>query len=237
MTAARRIAMFQSAPHPCGYWPERVARDVLLDPRDPALPALYAAALAQGFRRSGGHVYRPTCEHCHACIPVRLAVREFVPNRSQRRCARRNADLSIAVRPVRRSEEHFALYRRYLDTRHHDGGMDGGAPADFDAFVSCAWSPTRFIEFRHDNRLVAVAVTDVLPDALSAVYTFYDPDHAARSLGTFAVLSQIAHARAHGASHLYLGFWLAQHPKMHYKAAFRPLQALVGGAWTVLTPV
>jgi arginyl-tRNA--protein-N-Asp/Glu arginylyltransferase len=133
--------------------------------------------------------------------------------------------------PAARTAENFALYRRYLDARHAGGGMDDPAPANFDAFLSCAWSPTDFMEFRLDGELVALAVTDVVPDALSAVYTFYAPEHAARSLGTFAILGQLRRARDEGRTHLYLGFWLDGHPKMAYKRGFRPLEYLDGAQW------
>ena len=225
------IRVYQTVEHPCGYWPERLARDLVLDPTDAMLPALYGPALAMGFRRSGGHVYRPNCARCQACTPVRIRVDAFRPNRAQARCLRRNADLELRVVPARRSDERFDLYRRYVGTRHAGGGMDDPSPADFDAFLACDWSPTAFLEARLDGRLLSVAVTDVLPDALSAVYTFYDPDEAARGLGSFAILSQIEQARRDGREFLYLGFWLGGHPKMEYKRAFRPLERLVGREW------
>lgn len=231
MRHQRGIRVFQTAEHACGYWPERNARDVVLDPSDATLPDIYPQSLAMGFRRSGGHVYRPQCAACQACIAVRLRVREFVPDRGQRRCSKRNADLHIEMRPAQRSDEIFDLYRRYVDSRHAGGGMDGLATEDFDRFVSCDWSPTRFLEFRRDGALLAVAVTDVLPSSLSSVYTFFEPGEAARSLGTFAILSQIQWARREGREHLYLGFWLKDHPKMNYKENFQPQERLIGREW------
>ena len=165
---------------------------------------------------------------------MRIPVEQFVPSRAQRRCAARNADLVVTSVPARRTVENFALYRRYLDARHPGGGMDDPAPENFDAFLSCAWSPTRFLEFRLDGTLVAVAVTDVVPDALSAVYTFYDPAYAARSPGTFAILSQVRRAQAEGRRYVYLGFWLEGHPKMEYKRGFRPLEYLDGAQWRAM---
>lgn len=231
MGPQRGIRVFQTAEHACGYWPERNARDVVLDPADPGLADVYPQSLAIGFRRSGGHVYRPQCAACRACIAVRLPVNDFAPDRGQRRCAQRNLDLRLEVRPARRTDEVFDLYRRYVDSRHAGGGMDGPAVEDFDRFVACDWSPTRFLEFRLEGRLLAVAVTDVLPAALSSVYTFFDPDQAARSLGTFAILSQVEWARREGRDHLYLGFWLKDHPKMHYKNRFKPQEQLRGREW------
>jgi arginine-tRNA-protein transferase len=231
MTAANQIRVFQTAEHACGYWPQRRARDIVLDPDSRALPTVYPSALAQGFRRSGGHVYRPQCAACIACVPVRIAVPQFRPNRSQRRCARRNADLQTELLPPERSPELFDLYRRYLASRHPHGGMDDPRPQDFDSFLQASWSPTRFIGLRLQSRLLAVAVTDQLPNGLSAVYTFFDPEHTARSLGTLAVMRQIEWARELGLPHVYLGFWLQGHPKMDYKKQFAGLEQLRNGDW------
>jgi arginine-tRNA-protein transferase len=234
MGSRRNIRLFQTAEHPCGYYPDRLARDLVLDPVDPALPALYGNALAMGFRRSGAHVYRPYCAGCIACRPVRIPVADFVPNRTQARCLRRNADLDVALAPARRTAENFALYKRYLAARHPGGGMDHAEPSDFDAFLACHWSPTHFLEFRLAGRLVGIAATDHAEQALSAVYTYFDPSLARRSLGTFAILSLVDLARREGRAHVYLGFWLEGHPKMHYKQAFRPLEVLVGREWLPL---
>lgn len=235
MTAASSIRIFQTAEHPCGYWPDRRARDIVLDPDSRALPAVYPAALAQGFRRSGGHVYRPQCETCMACVPVRIDVEAFVPNRSQNRCLRRNADLQARELPARREPQVFELYQRYLSSRHRKGGMDQPRPEDFDNFLSAPWSPTRFLSFYDSTgALKGVAVSDLLPNGLSAVYTFFDPDEAARGLGTFAILRQIEWARRLGLPHVYLGFWLQGHPKMDYKRRFSGIEQLRHGDWEPL---
>ena len=233
-TNQHAIRLFQTLEHACGYWPDRLSRDLIVDPTDPQLPNVFPQALAMGFRRSGGHVYRPYCAGCRACISVRIPVDRFVPARAQKRCLARNADVEVASVPAARTPENFALYRRYLDTRHRGGGMDDPAPENFDAFLACAWSPTRFLEFRLGGELVALAVTDVVPDALSAVYTFYAPEHAARSLGTFAILTQVRRAQAEGRRFVYLGFWLDGHPKMEYKRGFRPLEYLDGAQWRAM---
>jgi arginyl-tRNA--protein-N-Asp/Glu arginylyltransferase len=225
------IRVFQTVEHACGYWPERSARDLVLDPADPALAGLYGSALAMGFRRSGAHVYRPNCADCRACTPVRIPVRDFRPSRSQRRTLARNADLRASVRPAACDEASFALYRRYVGARHAGGGMDDPTPAEFENFLSCSWSPTCFLELHEGEELVAVAVTDVLGDSLSAVYTFFDPSRPGRSLGTQAILAQVEYARRLGLRHVYLGFWLEGHPKMDYKRRFRPLEFLDGEQW------
>ncbi|MBW8849513.1 MAG: arginyltransferase [Xanthomonadales bacterium] len=234
------LRLFHTPEHPCGYWPERQARDLVLDPGDPRLGRFYPMALGWGFRRSGNLVYRPHCRACRACVAVRIPVEAFRPDRSQRRCLARNADLRTRVCPAERGEEHFALYRRYLAARHPGGGMDEHGAAEFDQFLIGAWNAGRFLEIRAPQaqgpgRLLAVAVTDVVPEALSAVYTFYDPDEAARGLGTFAILQQLAWAQRDGRRHLYLGYWIDGHRKMDYKRRWRPLEAWDGHGWSTLT--
>ena len=230
---AEDLRLFHTAEHACGYWPERTARDLVLDPRDPRLPRLYPLALGRGFRRSGDIVYRPHCQGCRACIAVRIPLADFVPDRSQRRCLARNVAIETRVLPAERNDEHFALYQRYLATRHPHGGMDGHGVAEFEQFLIGAWSESRFLELRErdSHRLLAVAVTDLVGDALSAVYTFYDPDEVARGLGTLAILRQIEWAQYEARSHLYLGYWIAGHDKMDYKRRFAPLEGFDGGAW------
>ncbi|TWH06002.1 MULTISPECIES: arginyltransferase [Pseudoxanthomonas] len=233
------LRLYQTGSHPCGYWPEREARDLVLDPRDPRLGLVYPQALEWGFRRSGDIVYRPSCAACRACVAVRIPVQRFQPDRSQRRCLRRNADISARIVPARRTDEHFDLYHRYLLARHRDGGMDDHGTAEFDQFLVGAWSDTRFLELREPpapgssgpGRLLAVAVTDRAPHGLSAVYTFYEPEEAARGLGTLAILRQLEWARREGLAHLYLGYWIDGHAKMDYKRRFRPLEAFDGRGW------
>jgi leucyl-tRNA---protein transferase len=229
------IRVFQTLEHPCGYFAERPARNLVIDPLARGLPQVYGTALERGFRRSGGHVYRPHCNGCRACVACRIPAATFAPDRSQRRTLKRNADVTLSLAAAQRSDENFALYRRYLDARHRDGGMDDPGEEDFDRFLACGWSPTRFLEFRLGGELVAVAVTDVLPQGLSAVYTFYAPEFAERSLGTYAILRQILLAQAQGLPHVYLGYWIAGHAKMHYKARFRPLELLQDGQWRLAT--
>lgn len=233
MREADELRVFHTGEHVCGYFPDRIARDLVLDPRDPRLAQHYPIALGWGFRRSGDLVYRPHCRGCRACLAVRIPVADFVPDRSQRRCLARNADLDVRVVPATRGDEHLALYQRYLRARHAGGGMDDHGSAEFEQFLVGSWSQGRFLELReHDgHRLLGVAVTDLVDDAMSAVYTFYDPDAAARGLGTFAILQQIEWARRDRRRHLYLGYWIAGHGKMDYKRRFRPLEGFDGRQW------
>ncbi|AEQ97571.1 putative arginyl-tRNA--protein transferase [Xanthomonas oryzae pv. oryzicola BLS256] len=231
------LRLFQTGEHACGYWSERRARDLVLDPHDPRLGAIYPQALAWGFRRSGDLVYRPHCERCRACVPVRIAVDAFHPDRSQRRCLTRNQDLVVRVVAAERTDEQLALYRQYLTYRHPGGGMDEHGATEFDQFLIGGWSHGRFLEIREPaiahlpGRLLAVAVTDVTEHALSAVYTFYAPEAAARSLGTFAILQQIQWAQRERRAHVYLGYWIEGHAKMNYKRRFSALEAYDGRHW------
>jgi arginine-tRNA-protein transferase len=225
------IRLLKTLPHPCGYHADRVAQNLVIDPLAADLPEVYEIALTRGYRRAGGHIYRPACGRCSACVPARVPVAEFTPNRSQRRCLRRNADLSFSDAPARFSDEVFDLYRRYLGARHPGGGMDDAEREDFGRFLTSPWSPTRFFEHRLDGRLLAVAVTDVTRHGLSSVYTFFDPDEAARGLGTFCILHQVAECRRRDLPHLYLGYWIDGHPKMGYKQNFQPLELLRGPRW------
>lgn len=225
------LRLFHTGEHPCGYWPERTARDLVLDPRDPRLANFYPTALEWGFRRSGDLVYRPHCQACHACVPVRVPVDDFKPDRSQRRCARRNAQVEARVVVAERSEEHLALYRRYLGARHAHGGMDQHGAAEFEQFLVGSWSQGKFLELREHGRLLAVAVTDLVPQALSAVYTFFEPGLEARSLGTLAILRQLEWAQRESRRHLYLGYWIEGHRKMDYKRRFQPLESFDGRRW------
>ncbi len=231
------LRLYQTGSHPCGYWPEREARDLVLDPRDPRLARVYPHALEWGFRRSGDIVYRPHCLGCRACVAVRIPVEAFAPGRSQRRCLAANAGVSARVAPADRTAENFALYRRYLQARHRDGGMDDHGTVEFDQFLVGAWSDTRFLELREPAagdgpwRLLGVAVTDRVPDGLSAVYTFFEPDLARRGLGTLAILRQLEWARREGLRYLYLGYWIQGHARMDYKRRFQPLEAFDGRGW------
>lgn len=227
-----RVRLFQTLPHACGYFHARTAQNLVLDPAAPDLPQLYALSLARGFRRAGGHVYHPHCPSCHACEPCRIDVMTFAPNRSQRRCLAANRDIELTECVPGLTAERQALYARYLHARHPGGGMDEASDEDFSHFLAAPWSPTVFLEFRAAGKLVGVAVTDVCDTGLSAVYTFFEPDLPKRGLGTYAILRQIELARERTLPHLYLGYWIANHPKMGYKVRFDSLQVLGPEGWT-----
>ncbi|MGN6282610.1 arginyltransferase [Frateuria sp.] len=231
---SERVRLFQTLPHACGYYAERTAQNLVIDPAAPRLDQLYGPALERGFRRAGGHLYYPNCPQCRACTPCRIDVEHFVPDRGQRRCLKRNADLTVIECMAGYNAERHALYERYLRTRHAGGGMDEADASDFRRFLTAPWSPTLFLELRRGERLLAVAVTDVCINGLSAVYTFFDPDESARSLGTYAILQQVQLARRRGLPWLYLGFWIEGHEKMDYKRRFHPLQVRTREGWVPL---
>ncbi len=230
------VRLFQTLDHPCGYFDDRSARNLVIDPLDPRLPSAYETSLAWGFRRAGGHVYRPNCRNCQACVPCRMPVASHQPDRNQRRCLRRNTDLTVNWIEADADAETIDLYERYLAWRHPGGGMDDPAPDDFKRFLIAPWRGTRFMNVRLNGDLIAVAVTDEGRTSLSAVYTFYCPTHANRSLGVFCILKQIERARSLDLRNLYLGYWIPGHPKMHYKSRFRPIEVLREGRWQLLMP-
>jgi arginine-tRNA-protein transferase len=226
------IPLFLGGEHQCSYLPEEVARSAYVHPEMPMTPEIYSALIVQGFRRSGGLVYRPHCASCAACLPVRADVGNFAPTRSQMRILKRNQDLSVVMGPAKFSDEAYALFRRYLSARHADGGMAAMSRDEFAEFLVAPWGVSRFVEFRDGaGLLLSVAVVDELRDGLSAVYTFYSPDEPKRGLGTLAVLWQLAEARRRGLSWVYLGFWIKTCSKMSYKNQFRPFQTFLNGLW------
>ena len=222
--------------HDCSYLPNRLSMTIVIDPSLRITSDSYSKLAAQGFRRSGKFIYRPCCRTCKACIPVRIPVHRFELTRQFRRIRRINEDLTVTVLPVEYREDHFDLYKRYLSAQHAGGGMDDPAPEDYHGFLCSVSMNSIFMEFRQAKKLVAVAVTDQMPDALSAVYTFYEPAERRRSPGTHAILHQIEYARNSGLDWLYLGYWIAESRKMNYKSRFRPLQYLINGKWQENAP-
>ncbi len=213
-----------SPPHSCGYLPVSDAATLFVETTWPMNPLLYEWLLQRGFRRSGSHVYRPYCSACNECLPIRLSVRQFHPQRSLKRVIEKNKDLSVSLHPAGYTDERFKLYQRYLQNRHADGTMANPKPEDFSDFLLSHWGMTLFVEFRRDHRLLAVAVVDLLPHSLSAVYTFFDPDEHARSPGTLAILWQVQYAIEQQLEWLYLGYWIRNCRKMSYKSRFQPLE-------------
>ena len=225
------LRFFQTPEHECNYLPDREASTVFVDPSAELNSLIYAQLALIGFRRSGRYLYRPRCKSCNACIPIRISAHDFIANRSQRRVQKANRDLKITLCDNEFQKEHYELYERYLTSRHKDGGMDDTTPEKYRGFLTCDWMDTRFVEFRLDNRLVCVAVTDFLHDGLSALYTFFDPQLQNRGLGTFAILWQIEAAKRFNKQWVYLGYWINESDKMAYKTRFKPYELFINGYW------
>lgn len=228
------INLYATIPHPCNYLADRDAVTAVVDPEATHSMGLYSWLMDRGFRRSGAQIYKPFCGDCNACISTRIPTQSFAPNRSQRRCWKNNQDLDIRIKPARFTEEYFNLYQRYLAVRHPGGGMDTPSPSSFDDFLFAPWSETLFVEFRLDEELLGVSVVDVTPQGYSAVYTFFEPGESKRSLGTFGVLWQIEAAKARNLPYVYLGFWIENSKKMHYKIHYQPLEAYIEKQWQTL---
>jgi len=229
------INLYQGMSHPCSYLTDQVACMHVVDPNFNITPGHYGRLLESGFRRSGDMVYRPGCQACDACIPARIRVDSFHPNRSQRRTRKKNLDIVIRSRNAELDERHLDLYRAYLASRHADGEMSADTLADMQRFLISDWCETILIEGWLGERLVLSAVTDVVDNALSALYTYYDPALQERSLGTLGILEQIEACRSLGFRYLYLGYWIESCRKMRYKSSFQGLETRdPEGHWSLL---
>lgn len=229
------INFYLTPPHACAYLAGRSANTLFADPALAVTTQLYDTLIDHGFRRSGAHLYRPHCANCDACIPVRVPVSEFQPRRRHKRVWQRNHDLDVRCAGAMYDEEHFQLYQRYLVQRHGNNRMNETTPEHYHELFAAPGIDTRLYEFRHSQRLLAVAVVDHLAQGLSSVYTFFDPAEAARSLGVYAVLWQIREAERIELPWLYLGYWIKECRKMSYKGQYRPLEIYRRNRWLRLT--
>ena len=229
--SSQNLNLYLTTEHECGYLPDRMATNLVPDPCVRMDMQLYSQLIELGYRRSGGHTYRPHCQNCRQCIPCRIPVNRFRPNRSQRRCLQTNTNVSTLRAITDFTEEHFGLYKRYINARHAYSNMANPSPEEYRNFLYSDWSDTFFLEFRENARLLAVAVCDQLESGLSAVYSYFEPDESSRSLGTYCVLKMIEHTKLMGLENLYLGYLIHGSNKMQYKQRFRPLEVFINNQW------
>ncbi|PJK28119.1 arginyltransferase [Minwuia thermotolerans] len=223
---------FATPPTPCPYLSGKMERKVvtLLSGEEP--DHLHSVLSTAGFRRSQDLAYRPACDDCNACVPVRIPAERFRPNRTQRKNWRRNSDLKARIMPAVATREHYILFRQYLSSRHAEGGMAEMRFGDYRAMIEDTPVDSCLVEFRdREQTLRAVCLTDRMQDGFSLVYSYFRPSDAARSLGTYIVQWHVQHAIAEGLDHVYLGYWIADSRKMSYKSAFRPLEQLTADGW------
>ena len=226
------VLMFRTTKsYPCSYFPEKQARSLVATPDHLVDAGIYEKLIRVGFRRSGGFTYRPDCDNCQACVPARVKVSEFLPNRSQRRTWKRHPQMTVKSRGLEFYPEHFSLYQRYQRKRHNGSGMDQDECDQYKAFLLQSNVNSELVEFHDNDQLCMISLVDKLTDGLSAVYTFYDPDSASASFGTYNVLWQIEKCRELNLSYVYLGYWIKENRKMSYKANFQPLEIFIDNCW------
>ncbi|MGC2164549.1 MAG: arginyltransferase [Gallionella sp.] len=236
------LHFYLTAPYPCSYLPDMEARSQVATPAFLISGGVYSELVVHGFRRSGTYTYRPRCDHCHACVPLRVVAKQFQTNRAQRRAWKRHANLEATLHPLRDNSEHYDLYQRYQHARHKDGGMDNEDRESYQNFLLQSHVDSLMVEFRDAadptrdsaGTLRMVSVIDLLGDGLSSVYTFYDPDLPKSSLGVYNVLWQIELCRKLDLAYVYLGYWIARSQKMAYKTQYRPAQGLIDNEWQSL---
>lgn len=229
------INLFSTPVHDCSYIKGNEAITHFVDPELQDLQSVYNLLSQQGFRRSGNHIYQPACQTCKQCIPVRVPVNDFKPSKSQKRCFKKNSDLTLNYNHNPDFKIYMPLYEKYINQRHAHGDM---FPPNLDQlcnFLSSRWCQTIALEWFLEKKLVAVAFTDILDDGYSAIYSIFDPDLASRSLGSYAILQQIDIAKQSRKQYLYLGFWIKPCRVMSYKGNFRPIECYQNHQWVRLS--
>lgn len=228
-----KLQFYVTTSYSCGYLPNKLAQSLIATPQHLVNTEIYSSLIQQGFRRSGKFAYRPHCENCQACVPVRIILQDFTPNRSQKRALKQHQNLTTTILPVAFYEEHYVLYAAYQYARHADGKLTKQVDdvEQYQSFLCQSNVDGVLVEFRENNQLRMVSVIDIVSDGISAVYTFYDTSNTKASYGTYNVLWQIDWAKSFKLPYLYLGYWIKDSPKMVYKQNYKPLEMLINGKW------
>ncbi len=233
----QKLQFYVTTSYSCGYLPKRLAQSLIATPQHLVDANVYSSLIQQGFRRSGKFAYRPHCEHCQACVPVRIVLQDFVLSRSQKRAHRQHQSLTTTVLPVAFHEEHYTLYAAYQKLRHAEDKPEHEKKAvdddveQYKSFLCETNVESVLVEFRENNQLKMVSVIDIVHDGISAVYTFYDATEHKASYGTYNVLWQINWAKQLNLPYLYLGYWIQDSQKMSYKQKFQPLEKFIDDEW------
>lgn len=218
----------------CSYLPGKLACSEVVTPDNRMDTQVYGKLVQAGFRRSGYYTYRPNCAQCRACLSVRVVINDFSPNRAQRRAWKQHQYLTVSQLPLHYNPEHYELYQRYQAQRHAGGGMDHDCFEQYHNFLLQSHVNSLLVEFRDNQRLCMVSIVDILPDGLSAVYTFFDAEIKHASFGTYNILWQIEQCQLRALPYLYLGYWIKENNKMRYKANFQPIEVLQNNQWKLL---
>ncbi len=229
----QRIQFYVTAPYPCSYLSHQLAQSLIATPQHLVDAHQYSGLIQQGFRRSGSFVYRPHCENCNACIPVRLPVHAFKPTRSQKRAFKAHNTLEVSIHDIGFEQEHFALYQLYQASRH-DADLDQETAEQYQNFLAKSNVDSVLVSFKEQDVTKMVSVIDIVEDGISAVYTFYDTKDKQSSYGTYSVMWLIAWCQRLGLPYLYLGYWIKNSRKMAYKQKFEPQEALIDGEWQII---
>ncbi|MBA4740063.1 MAG: arginyltransferase [Burkholderiales bacterium] len=229
-----QLQFYATAPYTCSYLSNRLARSQVATPSHKIDASIYSDLVQVGFRRSGAFTYRPICDSCSACVPVRIDTENYKPSRSQKRVITRHAHLTNDIVDLKNSAEHYDLYLKYQSARHSGGGMDQDSREQYRHFLLQSNVETKLVEFRDSNTVVAVSIIDILEDGLSSVYTFFDTENKSASYGTYSICWQIDLCKEMGLKYLYLGYWIKESKKMSYKTHFHPLQGLIQDRWIPL---
>tara|TARA_B100001996_G_scaffold289453_1_gene229654 strand:- start:157 stop:876 length:720 start_codon:yes stop_codon:yes gene_type:complete len=228
------IRLFRAPGHPCSYKEDHRAATIFVDPNVSLDKSINTKLSFLGFRRSGSHLYKPDCSNCNACISCRIPTNAFKFKDSHRRILNKNKDLNIVTKDDLTNDSFYLLYERYINERHADGDMYPATPEQFEAFIKTKTTDTHFTLFYLRGRLIAVSVTDILENGISAVYTYFDPNEGKRSLGIHSILYQVQLAMTLNLQYVYLGYWIKNCQKMKYKLNFRPIEMLINDEWVLI---